>query len=194
MGVIPEDVSLGGTMSPSHLASVIFALCGLSACGGASTGTSEFEQFASQGATLADRFESAELTEMMPASGTASYTGMAAFAFDPSSASLGSADVAARLTLQADFSGQTIGGQLTDFLDLEDVRYSGSVNLLNGVITGNEFAANVDGALTRPSGSTSVTGQMVGAFVGSGAEASAGLVEATAFGSPFVGVFIAERQ
>lgn len=180
-------------MSSSRLTSVIFALCGLSACGGASTGSSEFEQFASQGASLVDRFESADLTEMMPTSGAASYTGMAAFEFDPSGASLDSADVAARLTLQADFSDQTIGGQLTDFLDSQDVRYSGAVNVLNGVITGNEFAANVDGALTRPSGSTVVTGQLVGAFVGNGAAASAGLVEATAFGSPFVGVFIAER-
>lgn len=168
-------------ISKNALSSIVI-LTLLSACssssGGGSDATQSFDQLLAQGENIAIKYEEAELTSVsdMPTGGTATYHGVAAFVeasdgyYTPENPEM----AAARLRLDANFKDSTIGGEMNNFVDADNARARGSVQIGDGNISGNTFDAKLNGTLTAEGNTAVVDGEMAGAFVGSNADAVAG--------------------
>jgi hypothetical protein len=175
-------------MSSSILRLFVLTLpvAALSACGGSSTSLSEasFEQLDSRGDEIADRFMDARETAIddMPRSGSASYSGVAAYGMG----SVGDlvsggeeATLASAMTLNADFRTGEIHGAFTGFKSslegYEDT--TGRINIRNGGIVDNVFAAELDGQIAGGDAQVVVAGEMYGAFLDRRAQGVAGGME-----------------
>ncbi|MDF1707302.1 MAG: hypothetical protein P1U72_04335 [Paracoccaceae bacterium] len=185
------------------------AIATLSACGGSSTGSASFEtseqafdERLANAQALVDKYEDASATIDMPTSGTASYTGFAAFAetedFEEEDV-FAIADVS--MTANFTATGGSISGSMTNFLAFPEddgavESIGGSLAIANADFTGSTFSTTVSGTLTDPEGSVTFTGNMTGQFVGSaGGAIRAGLeMLDTEDNYGFYGGIIAEKN
>lgn len=185
------------------------AIATLSACGGSSTGSASFETSEQafedrlvDAKALFDKYDDASATIDMPPSGTASYTGFAAFAeiedFEEEDV-FAIADVS--MTANFTATGGSISGSMTNFLAVPEddgavESIGGSLAIANANFTGSDFQANFSGTLIDPEGEITVTGTMDGQFVGSaGAAIQASLlVTDTEDGHNFYGGLVAEKN
>jgi hypothetical protein len=156
----------------------------LSACGGSGTsGGPSFSSLSSTGQSILSQYGSAPATDVanMPTSGTATYSGVAAYSTDsgdPAYLAL-YAQTLSQLELNADFGTSTISGRAYNFKTIRPgASIDGQINV-NGTISGNTFNADVSGS-TRESVDAiqnyqvNYTGNVQGEFVGSGADAVRG--------------------
>jgi hypothetical protein len=173
----------------------------LSACSGGSGSSQSFDQLATKGQNIIEKYQDADLTPeaAMPTSGTATYNGVAAFSDVPDAEYIAeNAEAVAALRLEANFGNNTISGKMDNFVDYDNERADGSVQITNGSISGNTFNANLNGSLTVDGDTASVTGDMAGGFVGANANAVAGVLQADLSaggqtGATLYGIFGAER-
>ena len=173
----------------------------ISACSSSSGGKQSFDEIATKGQNIIEKYEDADVTPVsaMPTSGTATYNGVAAFSDVPDAAYIAeNAEAIAALRLEANFEDSTIGGEMDNFVDYDNDRAQGSVQITNGTISGNTFGADLDGDLTVDGDTATVSGNMEGAFVGADASAVAGALQADlsdsgGLGMTLYGVFGAEN-
>ena len=134
----------------------------------------------------------------LPTAGSATYEGVAI-------ASTPEAGFAGNITLRADFEDNAISGGISNIVDDLDQRFTGSLDVENGVIdrdaiTTREYTyeADLNGTLINSDNETvRVDGFLAGDFIGTGAEATAGIVGGSVTGplgtETFEGGFIADR-
>ncbi|MFC0281383.1 transferrin-binding protein-like solute binding protein [Falsigemmobacter intermedius] len=164
----------------------------LAACGGSGGGSqASFSTMESRGTALIEKLEGQSATPVsaMPSAGSATYSGIAGFA--PSI--YDEVEVLSEASLTANFASSTIAGNLTNFRDYQNTAIPGSVNIHSGVISGNEFGADLTGSLTVDGRASAVDGSMAGAFVGANAGGVVGLIEGTVGSQYMVGVLGAEK-
>jgi hypothetical protein len=153
----------------------------MSACSSSSSGNQSFDQLATKGQNIITKYEDADLTpeSEMPTVGTATYNGVAAFSSVADAEYIAeNADAVAALRLEANFGDSTIGGKMDNFVDYDNVRAPGSVQVTNGTISGNAFNADLDGDITIEGEAVTVSGDMAGGFLGADANAVAGAIQA----------------
>ena len=160
----------------------------LSGCGGGGSGGATFESISTQGQSLLATYGTAPVTDVanMPSSGTATYSGTAAYSLDYSTAAgiAQNATSVSDVSLVADFASSTMSGSATNFKAYDpNISLDGKINV-NGVITGNEFLAGVTGTVTETGYGLKIpvgySGTVAGEFVGNNADAIRGLGTATA--------------
>lgn len=80
------------------------------------------------------------------------------------------------MSLTADFSTNNLGGNISDLSSLVNAtKVPGQLNIEDGNITYNEYAANLNGSATLNSYfNTTITGKLQGGFYGPNAEETAG--------------------
>lgn len=103
------------------------------------------------------------------------------------------AELVSRLTLQADFGNDTIGGSFHTFRSRDGSPVTGSVQIQNGVISDNAITSNVAGALNIDGVPTFILGDLEGFFLGIDGQGVSGLTTGTAGTDDFSGIFVAER-
>lgn len=197
-----ELVSMGWVTAPIKFTSALAALSILASCGGGGTGTSSLTptSFASKGlqaANLIADYGDAPSTNVtnMPI-GEFNYKGVAGFNFgNRSNAYIASnAQALGDVNLQANFTNSTISGSMTNFVDYENTPGVGRVDLRNGVISGNAFAADATGTVTLAGEPLVVQSNLVGGFAGTQAEALIGRMDGTWGGRTFSGLVGATKQ
>ena len=158
----------------------------LSACGGGGGGAS-FDSISTRGLTLLATYGTAPVTDVanMPTSGTAVYSGTAAYSTDYNTAAgiATNATSVSEVSLVAYFANSTMSGSSQNFKAFDpNVSMSGRINV-NGSITGNEFIAAVNGTVTESGYGLTIpvnySGAVEGVFVGTNADAVRGLGNAT---------------
>lgn len=117
--------------------------------------------------------------DAMPASGSATYSGVMGF----SASEEAPVDVYSKASLTANFGAATISGSLTDFQHYDLRYFPGTVEIQGGVITGNEFAADVSGSLLVDGTDASVEGDLFGIFGGAEADMAVSVIYATLGGT-----------
>lgn len=141
------------------------------------------------------------VTDVMPG-GSATYTGTAAIGIDDDNETVLTTDV----TLNADFAGGTISGELDnvtvysgpDTLTPDDP--GDAIEITGGTITGSRYSATLGGDLTLDSEAYLLSADVNGAFVGSNASGTIGLLENGVVQNPdttsdtFSGVYTADRN
>lgn len=150
------------------LAGLVVAMAGtLSACGSNGVSYGELE---TQGEALIAKYEETDVTPegQMPTEGTATYRGVAALGEGTTEQ-----DVYGKMTMTADFGANTIGGKITNLREPEGA-IGGSLDITEGVITGNTFTADVNGDVTvSGEGVATVDAGASGVFLGENYEAIA---------------------
>jgi hypothetical protein len=159
----------------------------LTACGGGGGSGASFESISSKGLSLLATYGTAPVTDVanMPSSGTANYTGTAAYSTVYSTAAgiAQNATSVSDVSLVADFANSTMSGSSQNFKSYDpNISMSGRINV-NGNITGNEFSAAVNGTVTESGYGLTIpvnySGAVGGVFVGTNADAVRGLGSAT---------------
>ena len=174
-----------------YIAAVSSALF-LAACGGGGGDSqANFSTMESRGNALINKIEDQSATPVnsMPTTGTATYSGIAGFA--PSIND--EIQVLSEASLTANFGASTIAGSLTNFRDYENTAIPGTVSIQSGVISGNQFGADLTGSLTVDGAAAPVNGTIDGGFVGASGSLIAGIIEGTVGGEYVIGVLGAER-
>lgn len=196
----------------------------LAACGGggsnggnnSQTGKS-FEEMAQNGRAFLGKYKYADTTTNLPTNATATYNGVAAFGENLTQFNLRTnAEFMSRVRLNADFGKESIDGEFYNFRDAENNVVDGSVNVMNGKISGSIAAVDIDGEaiktpndfirghlsgkLTTKSGDVlDVYGGLNGRFVGDKGRGLIGethaILSPTGHGSPISmnGIFGAEK-
>jgi hypothetical protein len=132
----------------------------------------------------------------MPASGTASFSGVAGVreVGDPDPSLL------SEIALSADFSDGTIDGELRNFVTSGGLPITGTLDISNGVISGNTIDFDMNGVLSGNGTNATVSGSSSNAgFVGDGAQGVGGNLTGTftpdgAPSIPVDGFFLGERS
>lgn len=122
----------------------------------------------------------------MPASGTASFDGIASMNWGPPVVDSGGTVLLSRVTLNADFAANTIGGDFTGFERQSGAQIGGSLAVTNGTIAGSGVSFNLIGQLTGAvegdieastenatflgDGAQGIEGDLTGTFTGIGLE------------------------
>ena len=165
--------------------------------GNSDSGGSNFENLGVQGANLIADYGSAPATSVssLP-TGSHTYTGVAGFNFGNVSLDYiaANAEALGTVTLEANFQNDSISGTLTNFVDYTNTRGAGQVDLRNGVISGNEFTADITGTATYNGTPLVIQGGLDGAFVGNNADAIIARADGTWGGDRFSGLVGAEKQ
>lgn len=194
----------------------LLALTALGACGGGSAGVgagvganadfgatfSSFAEMEARGEILGDRYEDSDLTPVndMPTSGSATYTGLAAFGvgnafeFDDDDATVG-----AEARISANFGRGVVSGELTNFQANDGTAISGHADITDGVIVDNVFAADVAGNISSAVQSGRLEGDLMGGFLGADAQAAGGifevdLIEGNGASTTYGGAMIVEKN
>jgi hypothetical protein len=171
----------------------------LAACGGGSSGTSNFQTLGNQGIDLINRYQTATVTPVqnMP-TGTFNYSGVAAYSaissINPTTI-LNNALALSSVNLSANFTNNTLTGSLSNFIDSQNYTASGSVPL-TGTISGNGFTASGSAILVSSfDNSNYFTSANItqGVFIGTQAQAAEGVMSATYGPVSGSGYFLAER-
>ncbi|MCK0169133.1 transferrin-binding protein-like solute binding protein [Jannaschia sp. S6380] len=173
----------------------ILAVAGLSACGGGGGGgdAAGFTDLRDDSVALADRVSSLPLTTRadMPVTGTATYSGGAAFAVDRTlddvvdsrtgDANLDDDAITAfgDLQMTADFDGGTIRGRIDDLRDRDLGEIDGSIALRDGRINDTEFLVAAEGTIRVEDELEQIDGRIGGEFRGDDAAALRGGGDAT---------------
>lgn len=174
------------------------AVLALAACGGGSSGVSNFQTLGNDGIALLNKHQNATPTPLQNIPiGNFNYSGVAAYsALNTSNAALilDNALAVSSINLNANFSTNSISGSLSNFVDIDNFTASGSVPL-SGSISGNGFTASGSAILVNGfDGSNAFTSANIsGNFYGNQADAAFGLMSASFGGISGSGVFIAER-
>lgn len=142
-----------------------------------------FEELASLGKSLFDEQVDLDYTPApsMPVSGTATYSGAAAYKTDSSipldldypdyeTAILTNPEFVSDVELVANFGSASITGSFNNFNSAADGPLNGSLRILNGTIVGNEFTGDISGRVGTPGAVRAAVGTTDGNFVGSGAD------------------------
>jgi hypothetical protein len=124
----------------------------------------------------------------MPTNGTASFDGIASMNWGPPVVDSGGTVLLSRVTLNADFAANTIGGFFADFERPSGAQIGGLLAVTNGQIAGNGVSFNLIGQLTGAvegdieastanatflgDGAQGVEGDLTGTFTGIGLEAA----------------------
>lgn len=173
--------------------SLLFAAaCGGGGGGGETKSQPSFAEMAGTTEGLITRMNQRSATPVrsMPTTGSASYTGIAAFAptfYDD-------IDTLAEARLNANFANSTITGDLTNFRDYENNVLAGSVAIQNGVISENQFSADLRGNLSSGGTSVHLDAEMEGGFLGPNADMMVAAIEGTAGNGYFAGALVAEKN
>ena len=175
----------------------LLAACG---SGGGSEGAGQIDA----ARHLIAKYENADITSVMPTKGTATYHGVAAYAYAQDLSNASYKELAALqnlspqevdkfiratsdVALTADFEAASVKGKLNNFQTTAG-GLDGSVNV-NAKIKGSSF----DGTLNGTVGGAAASGNLAGAFIGEGAEAMAGALGAKLDGTQYIGLFGAEK-
>ena len=146
-----------------------FALAGttISACGGG--GGPTYDSLAAEGNAIIERYQFADDTAVMPTTETATYNGIAAYSSDFSDPVdvLFYAETLSEVQLVADFAAKEIEGTASNFRSVYDgVNITGTLDITDGQIVGNAFAANISGGIVETFEGYTATGTFSGALSG----------------------------
>lgn len=169
------------------------SLVGLTACGGGGDGVVNggdfttapvtFSSLATTGTSLVNQFDQLDITPIrnMPTSGTSRFDGVGAYSASETTFEgvVENPDTLSKVSFDANFAGSTIQGRAYDFRSADGGTVTGSLNITNGVIDDNAFTADIEGRLNNRGVPVTYTGDVVGAFGGSKANALAGVGVAT---------------
>jgi hypothetical protein len=183
----------------------------LSACGGGTSGISGFEDLGNKADGItkrvndigeydaeSDTFKNKTEVGEMPTQGTAAYAGVAGLWLNDDQqkgeddrAIGGTPEVAAEISLTADFETSEISGSLTNFqASKEDDTLNGTVDISGGSISGGNLNANLSGTLggnvDGQDEEHTFTGAMTGTFLGDNAEAAVGYIDGSLSDGTFV--------
>lgn len=180
-------------ISVRPIGAVLVALL-LSGCGGSSSGPGSYEELLDTNQALSERLDPDKLTDVMPTVGTATYSGATAFATGEGRTAayiLYNADLVSDLELLADFEANKITGSMTGFKSRDGRPVTGTVDLTNGGIAGNQLAAELSGTLLIDGTPVNFAdGTMTGGFF----EPDAGIVGGGLAAAGYTGVFVADKQ
>jgi hypothetical protein len=188
----------------TRMCSILFvAALGLSGCGSAEQaveggigdeddaavrGETEYFVLLDEGNAINGRLNLLGPAINMPASGTASFDGIASMNWGPPVVDSGGTILLSRVTLNADFAANTIGGDFTGFERPSGAQIGGSLAVTNGRIAGTGVSFNLIGQLTGAvqgdieastenatflgDGAQGIEGDLTGTFTGIGLEAA----------------------
>lgn len=137
--------------------------------GGAGGSSASLAQMEREASRLTERAYELDATPTadMPTTGTATYNGLFVALEEYSPRDW---DIVGRVNLTADFDNNEIGGSVSDVRRYDGVNYASAVRVENGVIVGNDFAADVAGDLDAQGSTTNLDGRIYGEFQGANAE------------------------
>ena len=168
------------------LSTVLLSACG----GGGGAGGISFASLEQTGVDIyVKHYNSNETPVSSMPSGSATFTGVAAFNNTNVSSLqefLNTADPLAKLTLNANFSSNSISGSVTDIKSWNGSATSGSVNISNGRISGNTFLADANGIVYLEGNAAEVNALVDGIFHGNNAQAVVGSSVGTFGGQPSI--------
>jgi hypothetical protein len=173
------------------------AIALLTACGGSSTGGGSYESLTNEVLLLSTKHQNASITPIASRpTGSYTYNGVALFS-ETTSEDLevitATTNVMSDIVISANFSQNTIDGQLRNFVNIVDERHTGSIPF-NGTITNTGFTAFGSGTLVYIDGTSYFnTASLEGEFYGSNGQASAGTITGFTGGFSYNSIFIAER-
>ena len=149
-----------------------------------------FDQVANQAKSLFDAQVDLDYTPVanVPVSGTATYSGAAAYKADSSippdldypdyqNAILTNPEFVSEMKLTANFESSSIGGVFSNFHSAAAGPLDGGLRISNGTIDGNGFSGDISGNVGVPGAVRPAIGITYGGFVGDGAEYVFGDVE-----------------
>jgi hypothetical protein len=182
----------GGSSSSSSSG----AASGSSTSGVSGAAAREFTSDLSQARRLLERNSALAPTapEMLPG-GRATFDGKVAMVYGGSPATFNAPDLVGDIDLNADFRTGAIDGWLDDFTTSDGRRIRGDLYVRNGQISGNGFAADIEGRLRGPGDVPgNVSGTIEGAFLGDRARGVAGTGNASTAQGAATLVFQAARE
>ena len=151
-------------------------------------GGTQFDVLLDEGLAISDALNLLAPATKMPANGTASFDGIAAMNWGPPVSDSGGTNLLSRVTLNADFAANTIGGDFTGFERPSGAQIGGSLAVTNGTIAGNAVSFNLVGQLTGAvegdiaastenatflgDGAQGIEGDLTGTFIGTGLPAA----------------------
>ncbi len=116
----------------------------------------------------------------MPNSGTASYSGVAAFgSANEIDALLNSPAMVSEVSFEANFGTGEIDGTFDAFQGASGESISGSLTLSQGTIANAAMSAQIDGTLSIQGSSNAISGIAVGQFTGATADGIGGALAGT---------------
>jgi hypothetical protein len=116
--------------------------------------------------------------------------GFSTQAFD---AIINSPDATGAVQLTANFTNNTLSGQITNIAGANGVNASGSLQIGGGVISGTTATAGLSGTIQIPGLSGNVVGTISSNFHGTNGQAIIGTMSGSAAGDGFGGVIAAQR-
>lgn len=139
-----------------------------------------------EGLAILDALAPLEDATNMPTVGTASFDGIAEMNWGPPVSDSQGTNLLSRVTLNADFAANTIGGDFTGFERPSGAQIGGSLVVLSGRITGSGVSFDLEGQLTGAvegdieastanatfvgDGGQGIVGELTGTFTGIGLE------------------------
>lgn len=170
---------------------------------GTGSGTGDgpsFSALSAEAMSLMEQSEDSTATPVadMPTSGSASYSGVAGFA-EGRNAGTDDVVIMSELSMEADFASGEVTGEMGNFRDDENNALSGSMEIQNGEISGNELSGNVDGEVTYGGTVGTVDLDMRGEFSGEEGSLLGGSMSGPAYNQSgedtyITGFFGAERD
>ena len=178
------------------------AALGLSGCGAAERaiadrigddddairGGTQFDVLLDEGLAIRDILDPLAPATNMPPNGTASFDGIAAMNWGPPVVDSGGTNLLSRVTLNADFAANTIGGIFADFERPSGAQINGLLAVTGGTIAGNTVSFNVTGRLTGAVDGNIEASTTNATFLGDGAQGIVGDLTGT-----FTGIGILEE-
>lgn len=160
--------------TPKHLILASLLPVVLAGCGGGGGSVSAIDEVIDDTADFRTSFIQADPTpiENMPRSGSASYSGVAAYAenddiqFDDSGVTILNASIVSDVTLETNFGTGDVTGDFSNFKAADGRVINGSLPLDEGKITDNFLTADVDGTMRVDGDRNDIDARMAGVFLG----------------------------
>lgn len=164
---------------------VFIAALGLSGCGAiersiadrigdddddASRGRVQFDVLLDEGLAIDEVLSPLSPTTDMPRGGTATFQGIAGMNWVPPVPDAGETNLLSRVSLNADFDANTIGGTFSDFERSSGARINGSLAVTSGTITDNSVSFDLVGQLSGAVDGDVVASTQNAPFLGDGAQ------------------------
>ncbi|NRA98621.1 MAG: hypothetical protein HRU32_02190 [Rhodobacteraceae bacterium] len=174
--------------------------------GGGNPNESGFSAIDMAASTLFDEIAGLGISNVatLPTSGSASYAGYMGIDNAPFGG-----EIIGDMTMTVDFATEGITGAATNFINSDDIRYSGTLGISNGAFDRTadparewQFEADIDGTLSAVGESHTIDALMSGDFTGPGQEGAVGIVTGAITSSrsglsniaPGDALFVAARQ
>ncbi|OYU75281.1 MAG: hypothetical protein CFE32_14880 [Alphaproteobacteria bacterium PA3] len=179
------------------MVNALFSLSLLASCGGsaapeaAASAALNFNVASTPFLDQVEKLKKASATSAMPTSGTGNYVGYLGLS---RSSNFSEPDAVGVASLTANFSTSSVSGAASGFITADGSYRSDSITFFNGLIVGNQVAADIFGTNPLAAPGSSVSGSFQGEFLGPQASAVAGTIVGTSGSGSVYGRLAGESQ